>query len=113
MCMERIVKIATAVVAIAALSFPAVAQEANVWVVGIGGMSCAVWISDPRAEAEGNAWILGYWSGVNMANDSSVGNSTDGLGIIERVKAECRANPALRVLSATSKVRAACREVGR
>lgn len=91
-------------------SLPALAEEPTVWVVGIGGASCAIWLSDPGYEHQGESWLLGYWSGINMANGSMVGHSTDGLGIIERVKDMCREDPALRLADATAKVRAEFRE---
>jgi hypothetical protein len=41
-------------------------ETANVY--GIGGNSCASWLSSNRNETEGDIWVLGYWSGRNDAN---------------------------------------------
>lgn len=67
--------------------------------VGIGRVSCATWLKTPASEAEGSAWILGFWTGFNYsaaltAENSSVGAGTDGLGIIGAMKKRCAENPA-------------------
>jgi hypothetical protein len=103
-------KITTAAILFFASILPAAAEEPTVMVFGIGTASCAMWMSEPQLETEGQVWILGYWSGINMVNGSMVGHSTDGLGIIERVKEACRADPALRLANAVGNVRAEFRE---
>ena len=64
---------------------PALAQQ--VLITGIGRMSCAHWLSQSVNEGEG--WILGYWSGLNFANARTVGQHTDGEGIITEVRKAC------------------------
>jgi len=102
-----------AVILLAVLAGPALGEEQTVWIVGVGGFSCAAWMADPSKEIEGSAWILGFWSGANAAKFANVGRSTDGAGIVERVKRTCREDPSLRLSSAISKVYFSLRDEGR
>ena len=40
-------------------------------------------------------WILGFWSGLNAANDSLVGDNTTANGVIGEVKLYCAGHPAV------------------
>ena len=46
-------------------------------------------------------WILGFWSGLNAANDALVGDATTANGIIGEVKLYCAGHPALSLPQAT------------
>jgi hypothetical protein len=69
------------------------------YVVGAGlSESCAAWLSSPAKEAEGAAWILGYWSGLNRENYDSghganVGHTLTGPEIVAEVKRRCQESP--------------------
>jgi hypothetical protein len=65
------------------------------YMFGIGRSSCATWQSSLRYRYEGEAWILGFWSGLNSFNtqDSAVGSQTDGEGVIAEVKKVCDKGP--------------------
>jgi hypothetical protein len=62
-------------------------------------MSCAHWRSE--SIGEGDAWVLGLWSGLNYANVRTVGQHTDGEGIIAEVRKACSARPSMTLLNAT------------
>jgi hypothetical protein len=62
-------------------------------------MSCSHWLSQSFNEGEG--WILGFWSGLNFANARTVGQHTDGEGIIAEVRKVCAARPSMALLNAT------------
>jgi hypothetical protein len=78
---------------------PALAQQQQVLITGIGRMSCAYWLSEPVNEGEG--WILGFWSGLNYANARTVGQHTDGEGIITEVRKVCASRPSMTLAGAT------------
>lgn len=79
--------------AITAMSAPAVAQEDS-FMFGAGLESCATWLSNPIAQADGNAWIWGFWSGMNYVSKfPSVGHTTDAKGIVALIKQECQSDP--------------------
>ena len=46
-------------------------------------------------------WILGFWSGVNAANDALVGDSTTANGVIGEVKLYCVGHPSVSLPQAT------------
>src|SRR5215472_16898968 len=77
--------LATALLVLWLMVEPALAQQ--VLITGIGRMSCAHWLSQSVNECEG--WILGFWSGLNYANARTVGQHTDGEGIITEVREAC------------------------
>jgi hypothetical protein len=78
---------------------PASAQQQQVLITGIGRMSCAYWLSEPVNEGEG--WMLGFWSGLNYANARTVGQHTDGEGIITEVRKVCATRPSMTLAGAT------------
>jgi hypothetical protein len=75
-------------------------------VFGIGIASCAHWLSLPNKVEEGNAWLLGYWSGENSMNprNHKVGDSTDGDALIAEVKKICQAEPSTTFANAVDRV---------
>ena len=79
---------------------PALTQQQQVLITGIGRMSCAYWLSEPVNEGEG--WILGFWSGLNYANARTIGQHTDGEGIITEVRKVCATRPSMTLAGATS-----------
>jgi hypothetical protein len=72
--------------------------------------SCAKWQSSRVEEIHGLNWLLGWWSAANQLNagytgkPGTVGNSTDGMGVIGEVKLLCQQQPSLSLLDATSRV---------
>lgn len=102
-----------ATAALVALSLPAAGGQPLVRIIGIGGMSYPIWTADESSRSEGDAWILGFWSGANMARSLAVGSSTDGAGIIARVLDTCRDDPSLLLVHAAIKVYSALRQEGR
>src|SRR5262249_18574426 len=77
---------------------PALAQQ-QALITGIGRMSCAHWLSQSLNEDE--AWILGFWSGLNHAKARTVGQHTDGEAIIAEVRKVCAARPSMPLADAT------------
>jgi hypothetical protein len=75
-------------------------------VYGIGGNSCASWLSSHGNETEGDIWVLGYWSGRNDANAANhkVGATTGADGIIGEVKKVCKDKPSLTLFHAVGRV---------
>jgi hypothetical protein len=56
-----------------ALICVAAAQDAKVSVemIGVGGMSCAHWLSTEEHRLEGTVWIHGFWTGLNYVAAAS------------------------------------------
>ena len=46
-------------------------------------------------------WILGFWSGLNAANDALVGDRTTANGVVGEVKLYCQSHPAVDLPQAT------------
>ncbi len=46
-------------------------------------------------------WILGFWSGMNAANHSLVGDRTTASGVIGEVKLYCAGHPSIALPQAT------------
>lgn len=91
------------------------ANDRDVQIYGIGSETCASWKSDPSREREGDAWLLGYWSGLNRINSASgvVGENAGGEGIIAAVGRMCGRNPGATLGDATYGAYAAMQTSGR
>jgi hypothetical protein len=74
--------------------------------VGIGNRSCAFWLSDPRRENEGIAYLYGVWTALNMVNPRNgfVGSTTDNEGKIAEVKRVCLGKPSMAFVEAIAEV---------
>jgi hypothetical protein len=84
------------------------------YVMGIGRVSCASWLSDRNSEVEGNAWILGFWSGGNFySDDHGVGANTDPMGVLATIKKNCLDAPADSLIAVTAKTFKAFANEGR
>jgi hypothetical protein len=46
-------------------------------------------------------WILGFWSGLNAANDALVGDSTTANGVVGEVMLYCASHPSVSLPQAT------------
>lgn len=79
---------------LAAVGGPALCDEVNLF--GIGNSECQVAMLIP----ESYDWVLGYWSGMNRANNADVGRSIGAMGIIEIVKMTCTSAPTLNLWEA-------------
>jgi hypothetical protein len=85
--------ISVAFAAVAAVLATAGAQDNHdVMTFGMGSMSCDYWQSDGDRRREGEAWLLGYWSGLNRLNlaNGAVGGEAGGQGVINQVQTICR-----------------------
>lgn len=69
-----------------------------------GEQSCATWLSTDAQRAAGNWWIWGYWSGLNVQSNGTVGHSTDANGVIGEVKLYCESAPSTNLINATTQV---------
>jgi hypothetical protein len=47
------------------------------------------------------SWILGFWSGLNAADDAIVGDQTTSTGVIGEVKLYCASHPSVGLAQAT------------
>ena len=56
-------------------------------------------------------WILGFWSGLNAANDALVGDSTTANGVVGEVKLYCASHPSVGLPQATLDTYAAMKKV--
>jgi hypothetical protein len=76
-----------------------------IWAVGSGRESCASWLQDRAHFVPGQAWIMGYWTGLNVANteNHNVGEKTDGAAILEEVRRICEREPSLDLMDAVGK----------
>ena len=80
------------------------------WALGVGRNSCGHWMNSPGEEGQTQIWIMGFWSGLNLANNvikneaGSVGNTTDADGIIEEVRKVCTEQPSTGIANAIYQV---------
>src|ERR1700747_1119654 len=80
------------------------AQDARVSVdmIGIGGMSCAHWLSTNEHLLEGTVWIYGFWTGLNYvaAASDQAQSGTDNARIVAEFKKTCAQVPSQTLASA-------------
>ncbi len=62
---------------------------------GMGRQTCTQWLASPASTAEGGAWLLGYWSAVNLLNEGNhmVGRQVGSDGVVDGVREVCGATP--------------------
>jgi hypothetical protein len=84
----------------------ALAQQVPIFVYGIGRSSRANWLSQPAKEAEGTAWIFGYWAGLNRFNEQNhmVGGRSDSPAIVGETKKICAIEPSTYLIDAVERV---------
>jgi hypothetical protein len=67
-------------------------QSSEAWIFGT--VRCATWLSNPTFEEQGELWILGYWSGMNVFHeDRMVGHQVDPEDIFGEVRKICILRP--------------------
>ena len=89
----------TAILAGLLASDPARAEDVNTLSFGSGPASCATFLNGPY-RASGESWILGFWSGLNLAGvNHQVGQGTDGHAIVAEVERICDRNPSISLQS--------------
>ncbi|QWG19595.1 hypothetical protein KMZ68_07095 [Bradyrhizobium sediminis] len=71
------------------------AEEASVDLAGIGGRTCAYWLSSRDHRQEGTVWIYGFWSGLNYVAVSSQQDQSkaNDATMIAAVEAACKGKP--------------------
>jgi hypothetical protein len=89
---------------VAACSCSAAAEEGrSVQMFGIGLKTCSHWRATQSSINEGQVWIYGFWSALNLAIDGhSVGAGIDGPEIIAAVKKACDARPSTTLYQAAA-----------
>ena len=99
--MKRLLLVAATLNSVA-LSPLAYAQDAPALVLGAGTKSCGYWLSNPSNKFEGEVWILGFWSGINVGSPMTrmVGKTTDAQGILAGVEKVCDDDPAQELITA-------------
>ena len=80
---------------ISASAYSASAQEGrSVQMFGIGLKTCSYWQATKTSISEGQVWIYGFWSALNLAIEGHrVGAGIDGTDIVAAVKKTCDARP--------------------
>lgn len=58
-------------------------------------------------------WILGFWTGLNVAKNAHVGDGTTASGIVGEVKLYCSAHPSVSIAQATLDTYSAMRSSAR
>jgi hypothetical protein len=93
---------ALAAILAALVADPAKAEDVNTLSFGSGPASCATFLQGPY-RASGEGWILGFWSGLNLAGPNhQVGQGTDGHAIVAEVERICDRNPSISLQSAVT-----------
>lgn len=89
---------------ISACACSASAQEGrSVQMFGIGLKACSYWRASKANIAEGQIWIYGFWSALNLAIEGHrVGEGIDGLDIVAAVKKTCDARPSTTLYQAAA-----------
>lgn len=83
-------------------------SQLKVYVYGVGRESCARAFL-PSRSTEREAWVMGYWSGLNTAAQSMAGHDTEIDGILAEVKLRCNRRPATELMQAVLDVWGAMR----
>jgi hypothetical protein len=89
---------------ISACNISASAQEGrSVQMFGIGLKPCSYWRASPASISEGQIWIYGFWSALNLAIEGHrVGEGIDGREIVAAVKKTCDARPSTTLYQAAA-----------
>ena len=75
----------------------------QVVVFGVGHYSCErAWETEFKFSAF--SWVMGYFSGRNVGDQTKVGGTTDGDGVVAEVRKVCDAKPSLTLATATERV---------
>jgi len=78
-------------------------EDRSVQMFGIGLKSCSYWRASKASISEGQIWIYGFWSALNLAIDGHrVGAGSDGLDIVAAVKKTCDARPSTTLYQAAA-----------
>jgi hypothetical protein len=93
----------------ATLLLPPIANAAPGSVVGtafgIGSMPCSTWLDMPTHRIDGNSWVLGLFTGLNLTMPKhDVGTAMGGDGVIEEVWNACKTHPEKSLVDATTGV---------
>ena len=90
-----------------AMACAAPASAIEIRSYGIGRQPCADFMSNPEHLFQGSVWILGYWTGLNVAGPEGshmVGQHTESEAIIADVKKACQAEPKIPLYGAIQHV---------
>jgi hypothetical protein len=89
---------------VAVCSCSASAEEnRSVQMFGIGLKTCSHWRANQASIREGQVWIYGFWSALNLAIDGHrVGAGIDGMEIVAAVKKVCDARPSTTLYQAAA-----------
>ena len=89
---------------ISVCSVSASAQEGrSVQMFGIGLKTCSYWRASAASISEGQIWIYGFWSALNLAIEGHrVGEGVDGREIVAAVKKTCDARPSTTLYQAAA-----------
>jgi hypothetical protein len=76
--------------------------KVSVDMMGIGGLSCAHWLSTPALRLEGTIWIYGFWTGLNYvaAASGQTERKVDTAAVMVEVKKRCAQFPSQTLASA-------------
>jgi hypothetical protein len=91
---------------IASMALVGTAKAEGSFLFGIGGRSCAFWLSSAGYKEQGKTWIYGYWSGLNAASQTNrmVGQNTDSDGIVGEIQNVCEAEPSTALIAASDRI---------
>ena len=72
--------------------------------LGVGTLSCALWLRTPTNEHIGAQWIYGFFTGINTygTRRGSVG-AMDHQEVVEEVRRLCQGKPSLQLQSAAGR----------
>lgn len=70
-------------------------EKVPVLLSGIGRLSCAHWQSTLTRQAEGSAWLLGFWTALNFVagEDGRPQSDFDSAAVISEVSKTCVERP--------------------
>jgi hypothetical protein len=100
--MKQLLLISTALLALS--SSAQAQQKVYAFALGLGSISCGDWLATASSKTNGQNWLLGYWSGINVISPTNhiVGHTTDAQSIILAVESVCAGDPAQRLSDATA-----------
>ena len=103
----------TALVAAEISQGPVQINAFQLTVDGSQPISCASAFTEPVRDSRASAWILVYWTGLNVSARAIVGHGTDTNGLLAEIKLDCDKEPSADLLNSVFRTWKRLQKTGR
>jgi hypothetical protein len=76
-------------------------------------ISCASAFIEPFSNSRPSAWVLGFWTGLNVNGGATVGAKTDTAGMLAEIQLDCSKHPSMDLQSSVLQTWSRLRAEGR